>query len=1210
MNVCPAITKAHSNVFYPAYVIPSNLKRIMTLCELFSLLECIVFKSIVWQSTSRYHKRVIFRTIRSNVFVPGHILYAAASSLTPVFCHAVCAGSLYAQTTCPIISRVTDVYLGVKHFSAARRQTPGRDNRTDIAMVSERKPSDTSAGAAPISSQRQDRQPLANISAKMSNSPTSTPQKPADGPHFKPPTQPEFGKASPIRNPLRKAPVDPFVPRSKPVAQRPPESHSSRYHVPAQQSGPNAMVQPPFIPPEQRGFYMPGQAPRPPTIPPAARPVFSSLGTNTYYQTAAPRPNRPVIDLTKSNDDEFDPDSAIRADSRAFGASDPYMYMESGQANENIKNLLEGAFDDEDDRSKTRLRSRAKKAAKEEKDKADKQAQSLADKLAALDVKDKEDEKEKKKPEAEAEEEEEEDGTVEGLTVKLLPHQVDGVGWMIDKEIGQRKKSGVLPHGGILADDMGLGKTVQSVALMLTNPRPGPDAKPEHPKQKLPGKEVGKGTLVVAPLALIKQWEGEIKSKVMKSHTLKVLVHHGPSRTKSAAELKKYDVVVTTYQILASEHAGSNMEKPDGARVGCFGVHWYRMILDEAHTIKNRNAKSTLACCALESWYRWCLTGTPMQNNLDELQSLIKFLRVKPYCNLPEWKTAITQPMKNGRGGVAMRRLQYFLKAFMKRRTKDILKKEGALNFGGKADKEGEPKKGGMQIVKREVFTMECDFDQTELEFYDRLQARAENRLKDLMETGKTDYIGALVILLRLRQACNHPHLIEMAMNKDKDAMSLGSSQPQSGTQTPRKSSKVETDEMDDLASLMGGVTVQTRNCDVCQIELSSAEAKDGAVRCTECEADLKNLRSKEKAQKKSKKSAKKGKKPAVKEVKPSQGRTARTVRNRRVLEDSDDEEEGEWIGEGSEQQIDLGKAGGTDDEDAEGGGDTLGSIDSNTDDEQSGSGSEEDSEGESDNNESLISNLAPSHKPSHKPSTKIRHLLRILHAETPQHKTIVFSQFTSMLDLIEPHLRHASIGFVRYDGSMRPDAREASLNSLRTDPKTRVLLCSLKCGSLGLNLTAASRVVIVEPFWNPFVEEQAIDRVHRLNQPVDVKVFRLTVRNTVEEKILALQEKKRQLAAAAIEGGKAVGKLSMQDILQLFRRDADAVGGADEEDVAFAEKFGGDAKLLDGNGGTRGEGSQSRSATPPERAGQRSAAGAKKGVARRPEHAVYGRRW
>merc|ERR1711939_661990 len=114
--------------------------------------------------------------------------------------------------------------------------------------------------------------------------------------------------------------------------------------------------------------------------------------------------------------------------------------------------------------------------------------------------------------------------------------------------------------------------------------------------------------------------------------------------------------------------------------------------------------------------------------------------------------------------------------------------------------------------------------------------------------------------------------------------------------------------------------------------------------------------------------------------------------------------------------------------------------------------------------------------------STKITHLLKILSKEIEQHKFIVFSQFTSMLDLIEPFLRQRGFKFTRYDGSMRNDMREASLSKLRNDKNCRVLLCSLKCGSLGLNLTAASRVVLLEPFWNPFVEEQAIDRVHRLN--------------------------------------------------------------------------------------------------------------------------------
>jgi superfamily II DNA or RNA helicase len=235
--------------------------------------------------------------------------------------------------------------------------------------------------------------------------------------------------------------------------------------------------------------------------------------------------------------------------------------------------------------------------------------------------------------------------------------------------------------------------------------------------------------------------------------------------------------------------------------------------------------------------------------------------------------------------------------------------------------------------------------------------------------------------------------------------------------------------------------------------------------------------------------------------------------------------------------------------------------------------------------------------------------LLRILNRETPQHKTIVFSQFTSMLDLIEPHLRNAGIAHVRYDGSMRPDERERALESLRSNPRTRVLLCSLKCGSLGLNLTVASRVVIVEPFWNPFVEEQAIDRVHRLNQTVDVKVFRLTIRHSVEARILELQEKKRELAKYAIEGGQGVGKLSLEDILGLFRSDgsADHGGAHDKEDRELWEKFGSDARLLEGRGtaAAAGEKILDSSATASRTTAHKPG---KQGLYK--EHDVYGRRW
>jgi len=1135
-------------------------------------------------------------------------------------------------------------------------------------MVRERSPTRASSGQY-LSPQKTDRQPLANISAKMQS---PSPKQPKDGDSnapLKPAAGPEFGKASPLRNPLRKQP-NIFIPKPKPVQKPSPPSQSysqapaqsqaaanttqSTFYLPGQRapapapqySSALAAAQAYSSQPYQRSFepdavpvFKPANA-APTFVQPRQQPTFSSIGPNTYYQPYVPP--KQVVDLTSNADDEdtFDPDAEIRANSRKFGEPDPFMYVDSSQANDNIKNLLEGAFDDDDDKPKTRLRKRAKKALDEGRIN---EAKGLSAKLAALDVKDEEKQAENG---AEEEDEDEEDGTVEGLNVKLLPHQVEGVAWMIDKEIGQGKRMrGVLPRGGILADDMGLGKTVQSIALILTNARPGPNAKPEHPKQKLPGKEVSKCTLVVAPLALIKQWEDEIKTKVSKTHPLRVLVHHGASRTKSANELKKYDVVITTYQTLTSEHAGSNMDRDDGTRIGCFGVHWYRVLLDEAHSIKNRNAKATQAACALNAWYRWCLTGTPMQNNLDELQSLIKFLRIKPFCEIPEWKDKITQPMKHGRGGLAMKRLQVFLKACMKRRTKDILKKEGALNFGGKVGKEGEDGKpsGGMQIVKREVVSVECEFDDAEKRFYERLQNRADERLDEMSKKGKNDYIGALVILLRLRQACNHPRLVEMAMSKDKDAMTTGTGM--SGSQTPRKGSKVDEGEMDALAALMGGVSVQVMQCDVCQVDLTKEEKEGGGVRCGECEGDLRAMREGPGKVKKEK---------VKKEKNVERKKVERPARNRRIVQDDSDEEgEGEWIGGGGEEQrVDLGKAGGTDDEDAEGGGETLDSIDSvrsadeeededdspprafrhrpavkkaDSDSDDSASASEaspSDSDAsDSDSPAPILSGLQTSGKSSLAPSTKIRHLLRILHAEVPHHKVIIFSQFTSMLDLIEPHLAHSSfhsghsgsrsahsgLAFARYDGSMKPDAREEALSALRKDPKCRVLLCSLKCGSLGLNLTAASRVVIVEPFWNPFVEEQAIDRVHRLNQTVDVKVYRLTVNDTVEARILELQEKKRELAQAALEGGKAVGKLSMQDILSLFRHDGGGQGH--EEDEVMHKKFGGDHRLLDGPEAGFEKGGQTGDML--RRVGEKTGRGEKPGrVGMYKEHDVFGRRW
>jgi SNF2 family DNA or RNA helicase len=101
-------------------------------------------------------------------------------------------------------------------------------------------------------------------------------------------------------------------------------------------------------------------------------------------------------------------------------------------------------------------------------------------------------------------------------------------------------------------------------------------------------------------------------------------------------------------------------------------------MVDEAHTIKNRRAKMSQACCALSSEYRWCLTGTPYQNNVDDVYSLIKFLRIPPFAEWDYWRERITAPSKGGRMSLALTRLRTLLRAVMLRRTKEIL---GVLRY-------------------------------------------------------------------------------------------------------------------------------------------------------------------------------------------------------------------------------------------------------------------------------------------------------------------------------------------------------------------------------------------------------------------------------------------------------------------------------------------------------------------------------------------------
>jgi superfamily II DNA or RNA helicase len=167
--------------------------------------------------------------------------------------------------------------------------------------------------------------------------------------------------------------------------------------------------------------------------------------------------------------------------------------------------------------------------------------------------------------------------------------------------------------------------------------------------------------------------------------------------------------------------------------------------------------------------------------------------------------------------------------------------------------------------------------------------------------------------------------------------------------------------------------------------------------------------------------------------------------------------------------------------------------------------------------------------------SAKVERLLASLEELAADgHRALVFSQWTSLLDRIEPHLEKAGLAHLRLDGSTRD--RGAVTEAFQSQSGPPVLLLSLKAGGTGLNLTAADHVFLLDPWWNPAVEEQAADRAHRIGQDKPVMVFRLVAKDTVEERILALQEKKRALAAAAVgEGGGAAAGITKEDLLALL---------------------------------------------------------------------------
>lgn len=639
------------------------------------------------------------------------------------------------------------------------------------------------------------------------------------------------------------------------------------------------------------------------------------------------------------------------------------------------------------------------------------------------------------------------------LKTKLLPYQLQGLAWMLDRESPQLPQDGQvvqlwkrernlyvniatnfsipgppdLCSGGILADDMGLGKTIQVISLLVADPkraegRTGP-------------------TLIVCPLGVMSNWSGQIAAHVINEKPLKVFTYHG-SRKADIENLDDYDVVITTYGTMSVERP---IHTPDTRKPGgtLFRTKFRRIVLDEGHQIRNPKSQAAAAACALQADSRWVLTGTPIVNTLRDLYSHVKFLRLSGgLSEFPVFQGKLIRPLQRGGNNEAELLLHALMGTLCLRRKKDMKFVDLKL-----------------PEFSSHIFTVQ--WRKQEREKYDAFAKEAKGILNKIrFERNAKDYFHVMEILLRMRQTCNHWKLTGERLT---DLLKLlEENQPVSLTPENVKA----------LQALLQ-VRIESREeCSICLDDLHSpvitpcghvfgTECIERVIetqkKCPMCRADLPN--------------------PSML-VEPA-------------LEFGEDATE-------AEEGIDT-------------------------------------------------------------DSSKITALTNILRATAQKNdgsKTVVFSQWTSFLDVIQDKLEAEGFKFCRIDGKMTATQRDNSIRTLDTDPTTTIMLASLAVCGVGLNLVSANQVILADSWWAPAIEDQAIDRVYRLGQKRDVNVWRLIMENSIEEKVLAIQDDKRRLMATALRDGgdklkKKEKRARMADVARLLGVGENAEAGSQTQALA-----------------------------------------------------------
>lgn len=673
-------------------------------------------------------------------------------------------------------------------------------------------------------------------------------------------------------------------------------------------------------------------------------------------------------------------------------------------------------------------------------------------------------------------------------------------------------------RGGILADEMGLGKTIQMASLILTN-QPAPDQvlSDEEDSEGEEEEEVGKGpqfrqvsltssfaaaskakngiskadrkemfnltassrgrvTLVVAPMSLVGQWRDEMERAIP---TMKTMLYYGEEKGDLLSRLTAgtIDIVITSYGTLITEYAryisSNNSSALDIAPL--YGVSWLRVILDEAHHIKNKATKNSRACRDLSARRRWCLTGTPIVNRLTDLYSLLRFLRVQPWGDFAFFNTFIAKPFMQ-KNPKALEIVQVILESILIRREKKM------------KDKDGNPI---VDLPPKTTHLVRLPFTPLERQIYESVYDRAHMQYQTLAAAGtlSRNFTFIFSVLMRLRQAVCHPLLVikgnkvvrksvegeeddtnESALAQTEDKLNELIAAFQAGSNTNEEGDKKKLSAQA-LEELFGGRGEELEEegddhseCPFCfeeRSELLVMPCKHWG--CKSC--IMEHIQ----------RSEEKGEDeilcPTCREGPITLGNTASVIRTQRnrIMEAIQNSQEA------SKKESDL----------------TA----------QPAVYFQEDGIRSSTKLEALIGHLNQ------------------LRFDDPTFKGVIFSQFTSFLDLVEIVLRKHHHPFVRLDGTVSQKDREAVLKEFSSAPKRMLILVSLRAGGVGLNLVAANHVWLLDCWWNASTEDQAVDRIHRLGQTKPVHVHRYLIEDSIEDRILAIQARKTALVGAALAG-------------------------------------------------------------------------------------------